>query len=154
MFYMVFGFEDMNDMDLRIIRAELLVEKSLLSLARSRVENPTHLKRLGFGMARTLTLAMLTEDEDPLPLEAAKHIHDARNCVAHELDVDPEEVNRKLGLFFRAAGVEPEDGYSNLQIATAAVCGQLNMLQQNGNFRRNVERRLFADWKVSRSSTE
>ncbi|MBW6391813.1 hypothetical protein [Billgrantia antri] len=150
-YYMMFGFDDMNDLDLKIIRADLLVERALLSLARSRVENSSHLKNLQFGMARTLALALLSDEEDKKVLEATKLIRDARNCVAHELEADQGKIFEKLRLFFKIADIDPNEDFSNLPLATAAVCGRLNMLEQNGCFRRNVERRLFNEWEASRT---
>lgn len=149
-YYMLFGFDDVNSFDLLIIRANLLIERAVHSLARSRAEDPSWVPD-GYGPALKFAQALIGEDEDRDALLAARSIYNVRNEVAHKLEAQDHKVQGNLREFFRLAGVEPGDDFSNLHIATAAVCGRIGHLEQNGLFRRQVQKQLFAEWQAKQS---
>lgn len=143
-YYMVCGFESLRELDLKIIRADMLVERATRSFAESRAGSPKEIDGLRqYAAIRNFAKAMTEPGEDTSLWVAAKHLSDARNSVAHHLE--NVEVEKPLVEFFKAVGIPPSENFENIEQAVMMLCGCIFTMKQNWLQRKSVYERLYRE---------
>lgn len=143
-YYMICGFESLQELDLKIIRADMLVERATRSFAESRAGSPKEIDGLRqYAAIRNFAKAMTEPSEDSSPWVAAKHLSDARNSVAHQLE--NVGVEKHLVEFFKAVGISPDENFENIEQAVMMLCGCIFTMKQNWLQRKSVYERLYRE---------
>lgn len=143
-YYMVCGFESLRELDLKIIRADMLVERATRSFAESRAGSPKEIDGLRqYATIRNFAKAMTEPGEDTSLWVAAKHLSDARNSVAHQLE--NVGVEKPLVEFFKAVGIPPSENFENIEQAVMMLCGCIFTMKQNWLQRKSVYERLYRE---------
>ena len=145
-YYMVCGFQSLRELDLTIIRADMLVERATRSFAESRAANPKVIDDLRqYGAIRQFAKAVTEPGEDARVWVAAKHLSEARNMVAHQLE--SPEIQKHLVDFFKAVGVTPTDTAADFEKAVLVLCGSIFTMKQNWIDRKTMNERIVRDFE-------
>lgn len=145
-YYMVCGFQNLRDLDLKVIRADMLVERATRSFAESRASNPKVIDELRqYAPIRNFAKAMTEPGEDGKVWVAAKHLSDARNLVAHQLE--SPAIEKELTDFFCAVGVKSTDMAKDIEIAALTLCASIFTMKQNWVTRKKMIESVFEDFE-------
>jgi len=143
-YYLAFGFQSLRESDLKIIRADMLIERATRSFAESRAASPKVIDSLRqYAAIRSFAKAMTEPGETSWVWMAAKHLSDARNNVAHELE--NIEVEKHMANFYKAVGIPPAENYENLEQAVIILSGHIFQMKQSWLDRKAVCERLYAE---------
>lgn len=78
-----YGFGDISEMDALVIRADILIERSMRQLAAAIAENPIP---EGMSAAAIKSFIRLMEPMDQPYIAAVNELNTARNVIAHQID--------------------------------------------------------------------
>lgn len=146
-YYMVCGFRSLRELDLRIIRADMLVERAIRSFAESRAGSPKAIDELRYGAIRQFAKAMTEPDEDANVWVAARHLNEARNKVAHVLENAAPEIERNLVNFFKAMRVNPAQTPEEFEKAVMQLCQTIFTLKDNWIRRKKMNESIVRDFE-------
>jgi hypothetical protein len=125
------GFSGISEMDSIVIRADILVERSLRSLAATIANNPIP---DSLSMSAIKGFLRLMEPADQPYLTAIKELNAARNIIAHEMHGDYLDHIAKL---IKSLGLELEPSTKGLQAAViiliAFISNRRGILKQQKN---------------------
>lgn len=124
-YYMNFGFSDITDLDFKIVRADVLVERAMRSLGGAIAYQPIP-DSMGAGPLRNFVKLMTNGDRDFI--QAAHHLSKARNKVAHSLH---EDYSKDLDAFYTAMDIVPAAEYANFQLAMVSVLASISGEEAN-----------------------
>ncbi|UVM48491.1 hypothetical protein LOY38_19135 [Pseudomonas sp. B21-015] len=132
---------------MRIIRADMLVERATRSFAESRAGNSKAIDELRYGAIRQFAKAMTEPDEDANVWVAARHLNEARNKVAHLLENAAPEIERNLVNFFKAIGVKPAQTPEDFEQAVMQLCQSIFTLKENWVTRKKMYESIVRDFE-------
>lgn len=142
-YYLAFGFHSLRELDLKVIRADMLIERVTRLFAESRAFNPRVIDELRqYSAVRNFAKAMTEPDEKNSVWVAAKHLADARNSVAHQLE--SPELEKSLTEFFKALEIPPGKNFENLETAVVRLSAQIASMKQMGILKKELCTRLYA----------
>lgn len=143
-YYLAFGFHSLRELDLKVIRADMLIERVTRLFAESRALNPRVIDGLRqYSAVRNFAKAMTEPDESSSVWVAAQHLTDARNSVAHQLE--SPKLEKSLSAFFITLGIPPGENFENLETAVMRLSAQIASMKQMGIMKKELCARLYAE---------
>jgi hypothetical protein len=108
-----------GDEELALLKCHLLVEEVLTKLIEKKLRHPTYLPKARLSFDKKVWIARSLNDlEEPAWVwGAVKRLNEARNALAHGLEV--EDIQRKLNAFIES--VEAEHGAPNPEHLRGAI---------------------------------
>lgn len=117
-----YGFDGISEMDSLVIRADILIERSLRQLAAAIAENPIP-EDMGFAAIKSFIRLM--EPLDQPYINAVKELGKARNIIAHEINGD---YTKHIDALIKhiAPGVDLETNTFGFQAATTVLIATIS----------------------------
>lgn len=128
---MNFGFSNISDTDFIVIRADIIVERSLRSLASAVAYNPLP-QNMSLGAVKGFLRLM--EPIDLPYLKAVSALSEARNIIAHEIHGDYSSAINK---FFKALDITPQEGSRFIQAGVIVLISAIANRRSDWYMRRN-----------------
>lgn len=91
--------ENVDDLELALLKSHLIVEEALTDVISSKSQNPKYVvdSRLSFAQKCSLARALYDEEVGSLVWPAIKQLNKARNLLAHRLET--EKIEAEISLF-------------------------------------------------------
>lgn len=120
LFYMNFGFAEISDLDFKVIRADIMVERAMRGLASAIALNPIP-DTMNAGAVRNFVRLMTPLDLDFI--KASKHLGDARNNIAHQLHGD---YTKDLQAMYKALDVPCSGDFKDFHAVIAILLSAIS----------------------------
>ncbi len=117
-YYSLRGLGETNALHSKIIQADMLAERALWRYAKTFAVNTKAFEEMSFSAAKNFAKVLTPEDKWSKFSRAIKHLSDARNCVAHELE---PEVEPHILEFFSELNIQPKTDFENFDDAVYAL---------------------------------
>ncbi len=144
-YYLVCGFQSLRELDLRIIRADMLVERATRSFVESRAATPDAIVEAAYGPLRQFAKAMTEAGEDADVWVAARHLNQARNKVAHVFE-NATGVEQDLANFFKTLRVEPAKTPEEFEQTVKRLCQRILILKDDWIRRKKINESIVRDF--------
>lgn len=110
-----FGFTDISDMDYLVIRADILIERSFMSLAAVIANNPIP-SGMSAGAVRNF-VSLMVPPASPFLL-AARALSSARNIIAHQMHAN---YSGEISKIYSALNIEERESISSFKAAVILI---------------------------------